>query len=116
VVDPIDPIDGTRGFAHGLPEFAIRVALLRHDAPGSGPSVQPGHRPIFEAERGCGAWCGDAPLRVSARAALQGAPAVEPHRNAAAQLAGAHARGRPSPTSARSRASWLWSPPGASTA
>jgi myo-inositol-1(or 4)-monophosphatase len=27
----------------------------------------------FEAGRGYGAWCGDAPLRVSARDALQGA-------------------------------------------
>ena len=37
----VDPIDGTRGFAHGLPEFAISVALLRHDAPALGVVFNP---------------------------------------------------------------------------
>jgi fructose-1,6-bisphosphatase/inositol monophosphatase family enzyme len=56
VVDPIDPIDGLRGFAHGLPEFAIRVALLRHDAPALGlvfnPATGQSSRPNVTAELG----------------------------------------------------------------
>jgi myo-inositol-1(or 4)-monophosphatase len=64
----VDPIDGTRAFANGLPEFAISVALLRADAPVVGATGE-----CFEAERGCGAWCGGARLRVSTHDALQGA-------------------------------------------
>jgi myo-inositol-1(or 4)-monophosphatase len=69
----VDPIDGTRGFAHGLPEFAISVALLRDDAPVLGVVFNPATGECFEAERGYGAWSGDASLRVSAHAALLGA-------------------------------------------
>jgi myo-inositol-1(or 4)-monophosphatase len=37
----VDPIDGTRAFANGLPEFAISVALLRADAPVLGVVFNP---------------------------------------------------------------------------
>jgi myo-inositol-1(or 4)-monophosphatase len=69
----VDPIDGTRAFANGLPEFAISVALLRDDAPVLGVVFNPATGECFEAERGCGAWCGGARLRVSSHDALQGA-------------------------------------------
>jgi myo-inositol-1(or 4)-monophosphatase len=69
----VDPIDGTRAFANGLPEFAISVALLRADAPVLGVVLNPATGECFEAERGCGAWCGGARLRVSSHDSLQGA-------------------------------------------
>jgi myo-inositol-1(or 4)-monophosphatase len=69
----VDPIDGTRGFAYGLPEFAISVALLRNDAPVLGMVFNPATGECFEAEHRYGAWGGDAPLRVSAHDALHGA-------------------------------------------
>jgi myo-inositol-1(or 4)-monophosphatase len=69
----VDPIDGTRAFANGLPEFAISVALLRDGAPVLGVVLNPATGECFEAERGCGAWCGGARLRVCTHDALQGA-------------------------------------------
>jgi myo-inositol-1(or 4)-monophosphatase len=66
----VDPIDGTRAFAKGLPEFAISVALLRADAPVLGVVFNPATGECFEAERGCGAWCGGARLQVSGHDAL----------------------------------------------
>jgi myo-inositol-1(or 4)-monophosphatase len=69
----VDPIDGTRAFADGLAEFAISVALLRDGAPVLGVVFNPATGECFEAERGCGAWCGGVRLRVSTHDALQGA-------------------------------------------
>jgi myo-inositol-1(or 4)-monophosphatase len=69
----VDPIDGTRAFADGLPEFAISVALLVDGAPVLGVVCNPASGEWFEAERGLGAFLDGAPLRVAARAALAGA-------------------------------------------
>lgn len=69
----VDPIDGTRAFADGLPEFAISVALLIDAAPALGVICNPASGEWFEAERGRGAWLDGAPLRVGARSTLAGA-------------------------------------------
>jgi myo-inositol-1(or 4)-monophosphatase len=62
----VDPIDGTRAFADGLPEFAISVALLVDDLPVLGVVCNPATAESFEAERGQGAWLDGARLQVSA--------------------------------------------------
>jgi myo-inositol-1(or 4)-monophosphatase len=69
----VDPIDGTRAFANGLPEFAISIALLVEGAPVLGMVANPAAGGCFEAERGCGAWEGGARLRVSPHDRLDGA-------------------------------------------
>jgi myo-inositol-1(or 4)-monophosphatase len=69
----VDPIDGTRAFADGLPEFAISVALLVDGAPVLGLVANPATGECFEAERACGAWQGDVRLRASPQEVLQGA-------------------------------------------
>jgi myo-inositol-1(or 4)-monophosphatase len=69
----VDPIDGTRAFANGLPEFAISIALLLEGAPVLGMVANPATGECFEAERGCGAWQGGMRLRVSTHASLEGA-------------------------------------------
>ncbi|MGH6900021.1 MAG: inositol monophosphatase family protein [Geminicoccaceae bacterium] len=69
----VDPIDGTRAFADGLPEFSISVALLVDDAPVLGVVCNPATGEWFEAERGCGAWLDGARLRVGAQRTLAGA-------------------------------------------
>jgi myo-inositol-1(or 4)-monophosphatase len=69
----VDPIDGTRAFANGLPEFAISIALLVEGAPVLGAVVNPATGECFEAERGCGAWQAGLRLRVSAHDRLEGA-------------------------------------------
>jgi myo-inositol-1(or 4)-monophosphatase len=68
----VDPLDGTSNFLHGLPHFAISIAV---EAPlPSGKTeittalvYQPLTDESFWAEKGRGAWLQDARLRVSAR-------------------------------------------------
>lgn len=68
----IDPLDGTSNFLHGLPHFAISIAVEEPLAYGkreitSGLVYQPLTDESFWAEKGRGAWLQDQRLRVSAR-------------------------------------------------
>ena len=51
----VDPIDGTRSFAEGRPEFTICVGLLEADRPILGLVLNPATGELFEAVRGHGA-------------------------------------------------------------
>ena len=68
----IDPLDGTSNFLHGIPHFAISIAV-EDRRPGGQPEITHGlvYQPItdesFWAEKGRGAWLHDRRLRVSAR-------------------------------------------------
>ncbi len=66
----IDPLDGTTNFLHGLPIFAISVALERDGQLVAGLVYNPATDDMFVAERGQGAWCNNRRLRVAPRAAL----------------------------------------------
>ncbi len=61
----IDPIDGTRNFAHGRPTFAIMVALVQHGESEAGWILEPVSGRFGVAERGSGAWMGERRLRVA---------------------------------------------------
>lgn len=61
----VDPLDGTTNFAHGLPHFAVSIALERDDQPLVGVVYDPIRDEIFAAERGQGATCNGSSLRVS---------------------------------------------------
>ncbi len=68
----IDPLDGTTNFLHGIPHFAISIAVEETLSSGktevvSGLIYQPMTDESFWAEKGKGAWLQDARLRVSAR-------------------------------------------------
>ena len=52
----IDPIDGTSNFVHGLPYFAISVALIREGKSVLGVVYDPVAKEAFAAERGRGAF------------------------------------------------------------
>jgi len=52
----IDPIDGTSNFVHGLPYFAISVALIRDGKSVLGAVYDPVAKELFVAERGRGAF------------------------------------------------------------
>lgn len=52
----IDPIDGTSNFVHGLPYFAISVALIRDGESVLGVVYDPVAKEVFAAERGRGAF------------------------------------------------------------
>ncbi|HUH11657.1 MAG TPA: 3'(2'),5'-bisphosphate nucleotidase CysQ [Longimicrobiales bacterium] len=52
----VDPIDGTRSFISGRPEFAISVALVEAGEPVLGFVYNPVTGELFWAVRGAGAW------------------------------------------------------------
>jgi len=63
----IDPIDGTTNFMHGLPQFAISIALEREGVLASAVVFNPVTHEMFYAERGHGAYLNEKRLRVAAR-------------------------------------------------
>jgi len=66
----IDPIDGTTNFLHGVPVFAISIALEREGQLVSGVVYNPVTDEMYVAERGSGAYLNDRRLRVAARKSL----------------------------------------------
>jgi len=68
----VDPLDGTTNFLHGIPHFAISIAVEDRRPDGGGEIThglvyQPLTDESFWAEKGSGAWLHDRRLRVSAR-------------------------------------------------
>jgi len=63
----VDPLDGTTNFLHGIPHFAISVALERDAELIAGIVYDPMRDEMFYAEKGVGAFVNDRRLRVSAR-------------------------------------------------
>jgi len=66
----VDPLDGTLNFLHGIPHFAISIALEREGAIVAGVVYNPANDELFTAERGKGAFLNDRRLRVAARKRL----------------------------------------------
>lgn len=58
----IDPIDGTRNFAHGSPNFAVMVAEVRHGVTQRGWIWQPVYERMYVGELGRGVTCNAVPL------------------------------------------------------
>ena len=63
----VDPLDGTSNFLHGIPHFAISIALERDGEIVAGVIYEPVRDEMFWAEKGTGAFHNDRRLRVSAR-------------------------------------------------
>src|SRR5215831_4078952 len=66
----VDPLDGTTNFLHGIPQFAISIALEREGTIVAGVIYNPANEELFIAERGKGAFLNDQRLRVAARRRL----------------------------------------------
>ncbi len=66
----VDPLDGTTNFLHGLPHFAISIALEQKREITTGVVFDPVKNELFYAEKGAGAFMNDRRLRVSARRKL----------------------------------------------
>jgi len=60
----VDPIDGTRSFVAGKPEFTISVALVEDGESVLACLLNPATGECFEARRGAGASLNDQPLRL----------------------------------------------------
>ena len=61
----IDPIDGTVNFLHGIPHFAISIALKHEDKIISGLIFDPIKDEMFYAEKNNGAYLNNKRIRVS---------------------------------------------------
>lgn len=66
----VDPLDGTMNFLHGIPHFAISIALEREGTIVAGVVYNPANDELFTAERGKGAFLNDQRLRVAGRRRL----------------------------------------------
>ena len=78
----VDPLDGTTNFLHGIPHFAISIALERNGELVAGLIFNPVWNELFTAERGKGAFLNDRRIRVAARSDLADCVIVTgiPHR------------------------------------
>ena len=63
----VDPLDGTSNFLHGIPHWAISIALEHKNEITTGVIYDPIKDECFFAEKGNGAWLNDKRLRVSGR-------------------------------------------------
>jgi myo-inositol-1(or 4)-monophosphatase len=63
----VDPLDGTTNFLHGLPHWAISIALEHKGKVVAGVIFDAAKDEMFFAEKGAGAWMNDTRLRVSGR-------------------------------------------------
>jgi len=66
----VDPLDGTTNFLHGIPQFAISIALEREGTMVAGLVYNPATDEMFMAERGKGAFLNEGRIRVAARKTL----------------------------------------------
>ena len=66
----VDPLDGTTNFLHGIPHFAVSIALERNGTIVAGLVYNPANDEMFVAERGKGAFLDDKRIRVAARERL----------------------------------------------
>ena len=66
----VDPLDGTTNFLHGIPQFAISIALEREGAIVAGLIYNPAIEELFIAEKGKGAFFNDQRIRVASRKRL----------------------------------------------
>ena len=69
----VDPLDGTSNFLHGLPHFAISIALEERGEVIAGVVYDPVKDEMFYGEKGTGAYMNDRRIRVSARDRMEDA-------------------------------------------
>jgi myo-inositol-1(or 4)-monophosphatase len=68
----VDPLDGTTNYAHGVPHFAVNVAVADARGLAAGATYDPLRDELFMAARGEGAFLGEERLRHSGCARLVG--------------------------------------------
>lgn len=81
----VDPIDGTKNFAHHIPMFAVSLALEHEGKPLVGVIYNPMNEELFTAEKGKGAFLNGERLSISGHDTISGAllgtgfPCKDPH-------------------------------------
>jgi myo-inositol-1(or 4)-monophosphatase len=66
----VDPLDGTTNFTHGLPVYAVSIALMHRDELMVGVVYEINKDEMFWAVKGNGAWMNGDPIKVSNRTNL----------------------------------------------
>lgn len=69
----IDPLDGTTNFIHGLPQYAVSIALAKGGVVEQAVVFDPNRNELFTASKGAGAFLNERRIRVSRRIKLQDA-------------------------------------------
>jgi len=69
----IDPLDGTRNYALGIPFFSVSIALAKDGVAECGAVFDPLHNEFFYAERGQGAMMNSLPIHVSGEVDIEDA-------------------------------------------
>jgi myo-inositol-1(or 4)-monophosphatase len=69
----VDPLDGTKEFVMGIPEFSVSVALVEDGRPRLAVIYNPPTGEVFHAIKGQGAFLDGKPVTVSRRGELNGA-------------------------------------------
>ena len=76
----VDPIDGTRAYLAGLPDWTIAAALVEDGRPVAAAIYAPVAEELFTAIAGGGAQCNGVPMTATAGNALDGARLSGPRR------------------------------------
>ncbi|MFA5375095.1 MAG: inositol monophosphatase family protein [Dehalococcoidia bacterium] len=66
----VDPLDGTRNYAYGIPHFCVCIALVHGEDVVMGLTYDPVRDELFHAEKGCGAYLNGEPIYVTKRSSL----------------------------------------------
>lgn len=61
----IDPLDGTTNFIHGLPNYAVSIAIRKDNSTVFAVIFDPNHNELFTATKGAGAFLNNRRIRVS---------------------------------------------------
>ncbi len=72
----VDPLDGTREFVRGVPEWCVSVALVEEGRPVAGGLLNPAAGDLILGAAGSGVTLNGAPAAVSAHGTLRGARVV----------------------------------------
>ena len=67
----MDPLDGTTNFLHGIPHWAISIALEHKQEIVAGIIYDPIKDELFSAQKGGGSWLNEQRSRVSNRTSFQ---------------------------------------------
>lgn len=88
----VDPIDGTRAFIKGRPEFVVSVAIVEDGEPIAAALFDPSTDRLWDAVRGGGARLNGAPIQVSKFKTIEGSRLLgDPGRLPALRSLGAEA-------------------------
>ena len=66
----IDPLDGTTNFIHGMPQYAVSIALAKNGIVEQAVVFDPNRNELFTASKGAGAFLNERRIRVSRRTRL----------------------------------------------